>query len=436
MRIATRLSLLIAGAICIVILIGGTSFVSVSELIKANKLVSHSRIVLQELNLLLYNLSDTVGTQRVYIITGQEIYLNAYHALIASTNESIEKISQLVADNPKQSFRASKLNALIKERLASLETTVKLYKDKGKEAAFNRIRTGKSLQFRIALHESIDEMKQCEIDLLQAREQEMQTSASATQLTIVSGVCLGLAISVLFGYLFAKYVLNCIRQLIRAADNIRYGRFDLSTSINSDDEFAELAGAFDTVGQQLLMVSKKLTEQEKVAQENAQTSKQLTAEVDKLQEKLFALGQLTSDEQMVLLNQEENASQLIEIFANLIDIGIQLERVARNNHELTYRIGHTRERAEEKVTSLLDDISSRKSDNLSHDKFLVENIQAELSRESDLYRELSDNGLEVVVQNYLKLVNSKKQLSDKIAKNVSDIRQSIDKRQSLFKIKT
>ncbi len=51
MRVATRLSLLIAGAICIVVLIGFTSYVSVSDLIKANKLVSHSREVLQELNL-------------------------------------------------------------------------------------------------------------------------------------------------------------------------------------------------------------------------------------------------------------------------------------------------------------------------------------------------------------------------------------------------
>src|ERR1700722_5576763 len=123
MRIATRLSLMAVGAVCIILIIGVTSYISVSNLIAANQLFSHSREVLQELNLLLYNLSDTVGTQRAYMITGQEIYLDAYKALVASTNDSLQQIRQLVSDNPAQSYKVEKLSLLVKERLASLEIT-------------------------------------------------------------------------------------------------------------------------------------------------------------------------------------------------------------------------------------------------------------------------------------------------------------------------
>ncbi len=169
MRIATRLSLMSIGAACILLIIGLTSYISVTNLISDNQLSSHSR---QELNMLLYNLSDTVSTQRAYMITGQEIYLDAYRGLIGSTNESLQKIRQLLSDNPMQSQRVDKLSALVKERLASLEVTNLLYQEKGAEPAFHRVRTGHALQFRAALHKSIDEIKGAEIELLQLREKD------------------------------------------------------------------------------------------------------------------------------------------------------------------------------------------------------------------------------------------------------------------------
>lgn len=423
MKLATRLGLLGAGTICVILLIGITSFFSVSDLIKTNKLVSHSREVLQELNMLLYSLSDTVGTQRAYIITGQEIYLDSYHSLVASTNESIQRVTQLVSDNPEQSFRASKLNALIKERLASLDVTVKLYQDKGSEAAYLRIRTGKSLTFRIALHKAIDEMKQYEIHLLQTRDQEMHRSAESTQLTIIAGVCLGLAIVILFGFLFTKYIISCIRQLIRAADNIMYGRFDLSTSTNSNDEFAELAAAFNTLSQQLLVVTKKLSEQEKETEIKAQAIQELSEEVSQLHKQSMTLVQLAKDEQTLLNRQEADVAELVEIFANLEDIALQLERASRNTSELIYRIGRSRERTVENADSFIDGLTNK--------KILAENIHTELSRQADLYRELTETGMEVVIQNYVKLLHSKKYLPDKITKNINNLKDSINKSETV-----
>jgi CHASE3 domain sensor protein len=262
MRIATKLSLMSVGTVCIILIIGITSYISVSNLITANQLFSHSREVLQELNMLLYNLSDTVGTQRAYMITAQEIYCDAYHALVSSTNESLQKIRQLISDNPTQVLRVDKLSILIKERLASLEVTNELYQQKGFEAASYRVRTGNSIKFRINLHRSIDEIKASEVDLLQKRDRELKRSASSTQLTIIAGTCLGLTLIILFSYLFARYTLNCLGQLIRAVDNIRYNRFDLAVSINSNDEFGVLASAFNNVSHQLLTMSNQLNKRE------------------------------------------------------------------------------------------------------------------------------------------------------------------------------
>jgi CHASE3 domain sensor protein len=262
MKIATRLSLMFVGAACIVLIIGLTSYISVSNLIASNQLFSHSREVLQELNLLLYNLSDTVGTQRAYMITGQEIYLDAYKALVASTNDSLQQIRQLVSDNPAQAYKVEKLSLLVKERLASLETTNELYQQKGVEAAIYRVRTGNSVKFRISLHKAIDEIKSTETDLLQKREKELKHSAASTQLTIIASSLLGLILLTLFSYLFGRYILSNLSQVIRAMDNIKYNRFDLSMPANADDEFGELFSAFNIVSHRLLTMANELNKRE------------------------------------------------------------------------------------------------------------------------------------------------------------------------------
>ncbi len=322
MRIATRLSLMFVGAACIVLVIGLTSYISVSNLIADNQLFSHSREVLQELNMLLYNLSDTVGTQRAYMITGQEIYLDAYRALVASTNESLQQIRQLVSDNPVQVFKVDKLGVLVKERLASLEATTQLYQQKGVEPAFYRVRTGNSLKFRIALHRAIDEIKSSETELLQKREKELKRSASSTQLTIIAGSCLGLILLTLFSYLFGRYMLNNLAQLIRAVDNIKYNRFDLSVPTNSDDEFGELSTAFNAVSHRLLTMSNELSkrEEEIVALMSAMQS----SEYDR--SKLAANGLLGRFNNVIQLHIKRSAA----IQKSLADLPLAVEVILKS----------------------------------------------------------------------------------------------------------
>ena len=262
MRIATRLSLISIGAACVIFIIGLTSYITVANLIDDNKSFSHSREVLQELNWLLYSISDTISTQRSYIITGQDAFYDSYKASASATNESLHQIKQLVSDNPNQTLKVEKLTLLVKERLSDLEVTTDLYQQKGAEAAFQRVRIGNSLKFRAAVSRAIDDIKEAEVDLLQLREKELQRGSSSTQLTIIAGTFLGLTLLTLFSYLFGRYILNNMTQLIRALDNMNYNRFGLNIPTNSNDEFSELACAFNSVSSQLLTMSNELSKRE------------------------------------------------------------------------------------------------------------------------------------------------------------------------------
>ena len=50
-------------------------------------------------------MNDAETGQRGYLITGQEDYLEPYHAAVAAIGKSVQRVKQLTEDNPRQQAR-------------------------------------------------------------------------------------------------------------------------------------------------------------------------------------------------------------------------------------------------------------------------------------------------------------------------------------------
>jgi methyl-accepting chemotaxis protein len=338
MKVSTKLSLITGATAVIMLIVGITSVASISNLIQAIQWVSHSKEVLQQINMLLYNLSDTVATQRAYIISDKQPFFDAYKSQIAATEANIEDLRALVSDNPEQLARLKKIEAHVRERLDSLETTIKLYKEKGSAAAFERIRTGKSLQFRIDLQKSIGEMKQYEIDLLDQRDKELRKSTFSSEMTVTFGVLLALVFFGLCNYLFAHAILSCIKQLITASENIKYGRFDLVASTNTDDEFADLAAAFNNIGQQLLVATNKLKQEQKCSEEIKDNLAAVSKELELSKSQVQEISQLSLKENAILAEHKLAITDLSASLAGLLEMCRSMQGFELTGREHVQRI--------------------------------------------------------------------------------------------------
>jgi len=349
MRVAGKLSVISGLTAAIVTVVGATSYYSVSTLIAANDWVLHSKNVLQELDLLLYDITDVVCTQRSYILSGDPAYLEAHKTLIAATDQSLDNIAELEKSNPEQLERAKKLKSLIKERLASLEVTLNTYQQQGLDAAIQRIKRSSVLQFRIRVRAAVDEMKDYELSLLNHRTSDMRQSAWSSELTVVVGTLLALVFTIVYNFLFGQSILSCIKQLLRASENIKYGRFDLSASTDSNDEFAELGAAFNTLGQQLSVTTQQLAAQKKTNAVLAESLSNSKAEVLTLQEKIKQLAFISEDAEWKAAKSNKHHAKLMEILNDLSQLSERLTEFSDRRDDLLQRLELSRERAEHLV---------------------------------------------------------------------------------------
>lgn len=247
MRVGTRVGIMTAASVIMFVVIGTTSFVSVNKLIETQKWVLHTQDVLEEVQTLLSELSDADASHRSYLITNQVNYLEKYRSDTRYAMTQLAKIKELTHDNAAQQKRVTELEGLVKQLVDTFEITLDQYDSKGRDAAFERVKTGYAQSVLLKIREKIGEVHDEETDLLVKRSNDAERSARQFQLTLLASVLLSVAFISLFNFFYAKDIVLRTKSLLKAADNIERGRLDELPVSDSDDEFAELAGAFNHV---------------------------------------------------------------------------------------------------------------------------------------------------------------------------------------------
>ena len=110
---------MVAPAILLVFLAGLAVLSSVSHLYsvrQSRQWLLHSYQVMQATQTSFSLIQDVESGQRGYLFKGDPQYLDSYDASLAKLPAAAANLSRLVADNPEQSARAARLNALIARR--------------------------------------------------------------------------------------------------------------------------------------------------------------------------------------------------------------------------------------------------------------------------------------------------------------------------------
>jgi PAS domain S-box-containing protein len=184
----TAAGLAVAGLILLVV--SGLSYRNARGFIEASQWVSHTHDVLAELEATLSALADAQTTVRAFIITGQEVFLEPYHAAVPAVRAHVDRLKSLTVDNPDQQHRLTTLESAIAEKFDSLQVTIDLRRQQGFEAARQRVASGIGIKQMNEVRSIISEMKQEEEDLLQRRNRDFQLSTQKTTLTFTCVVFL------------------------------------------------------------------------------------------------------------------------------------------------------------------------------------------------------------------------------------------------------
>ena len=235
--VGTRIGAGFALALAVLIAIGLPSYRSVNSLIEASGWQTHTHIVLRNLEGALSELKDAETGQRGYIITGQESYLEPYHAAIKEVWQVSGELRKLTADNPNQQRRLDALQSLVASKLDELKLSIDLRKSKGFDAALAVVVTGEGKQTMDDARKLIGEMEDEELNLLKVRAQRVSVDAERAISIIVYGVPLALVLLAIAGFLITRNISNPLKKLEFFARGVAETGFGTSR--------AEAAGSFE-----------------------------------------------------------------------------------------------------------------------------------------------------------------------------------------------
>ena len=338
MKAKTWLICVTASTAAAVALIGGFSFISVSKLVESHNTVANSRDAIETLEHLLYRVADAGAAERAYLITGQSGYLDAYRATTAELNDCLKDLRAMIQNNPDQLARYNKLQSLIRERITSFDVTIELYNTKGTEVAFERVRQGAGMIFRRDSRALIDDMKREETRLLNERLAAVNSKAETSKSTVLYGTIFSILFILLMNILLRQRIVDCVDRLLKASDNIEHGRYDTVVTVDTNDEFAELAEAFNILGQKLQFLSDQQSQDKQEFEKQKQSITDSQKRIAELSGKITEVSWLAKEEILDSLNLQDTQTALIESIEKISESRAGIERKSHTASEFSQRL--------------------------------------------------------------------------------------------------
>jgi len=162
--------------------------------------------ILNNLEEIISVLGRAEESQRSFLITGEEHYLQPFLNAQSSLLLNLDNLKELVADDRGKQKSVDTLITLIKSRIDVLSTTIELKKlgdDKGTVNRY-RMRVGSDIMNRIFAF--VSKMKAEEYNVLERWDQNVITSVKGTFITIIIGTVISLIIFLIVFYALVKEI--------------------------------------------------------------------------------------------------------------------------------------------------------------------------------------------------------------------------------------
>src|ERR1700674_4374309 len=167
-----------ACALMILLSIGVLSYRSTVRDEEDRGWVVHTHLVLEKLQAVRTDITQAETSQRGYVLTGEEMYLEPYQAGLDQFHRDIEEVQKLTADNPRQQNALVTLKPVVDTRLTLLAGLMEIRRQTGLLAGAEAVAKGNSEELMNEIRERIEEMRLTEERLLKIR---LETAAAGTR---------------------------------------------------------------------------------------------------------------------------------------------------------------------------------------------------------------------------------------------------------------
>ena len=293
MTIAKRIAAGFGTTMLIQIGIGAVCYYSIVQFREANRMVTHTVEMLEQLKSLYANMKAAESSMRGYVIAGDEEFLKPYKAALDEADEIKNRLKSSLI-NPSQRDRFAKLEVPLAGERALFEEVISMRKDeaKGASEATAKIKTRRGLHFMDQIRDGLAKMEEHEKELLDQRSAAADANGVVAVFVIVLGTLLALAVSSVGGFLVVQSILRPVHKLLEGTKKIAQGTLSHRVNLLSHDEIGDLAQAFDRMAEKRQQAHEAMREAAgQITSASAEISASTTQQASGAQEQAAAVTQ-------------------------------------------------------------------------------------------------------------------------------------------------
>jgi signal transduction histidine kinase len=178
--------------------------------------VLHSLAVREQLTRVLNLVEDAETGQRGYLLTGREDYLAPYNLAKEDLPRSLDRVADLVRDDPQEQQAVLELRRPVKDKLDELRSTIEVRKAGRIEAVLAIVNNDTGLRLMEEIRRRIAAMQVEENRLLANR----QSVAARSGMLLQAGVAVAFLMICILGILIARYIRRSLGEITVARDQL------------------------------------------------------------------------------------------------------------------------------------------------------------------------------------------------------------------------
>ncbi len=191
-------------AIAALVIVGILSVRSVQNDAETGDRVTHVMAVLENVETLLSRMKDAETSQRGYLLTQKETYLEPFNSAKADIGGVEDSLRKLLSDSPEQMERFDRLATYIDQKFKELSQTVDLARAGNPEEALVIVRTDRGKLTMDQIRAQGAAMENAERAALAQRQEAWKSSSADTARVVLLGVGTVLILLIIGGFILSR----------------------------------------------------------------------------------------------------------------------------------------------------------------------------------------------------------------------------------------
>jgi CHASE3 domain sensor protein len=302
------------------------SWATTRSLIANNEQVSHTHHVLDQLTTLKTLMLDMETGQRGYVITGNEAFLEPYHAAVRGIPE-VRKVLRTLVKDPEQLRRLDELDPLIDGNVAWRTAIVEKRRAQGLDAAAKEVAGGRGKQLMDEARRVVTAIEQHERDALERGTRAAESAANTSLWTLLLA-SLGAAVAVALVALYLTRSLTA--QLGGAIQHLHSSSAELQAAANEQAsglrEYASIVSDVTTTMKELTTSARQISESAqqvvRVAEDTTEAAEEGTVTLESGRDAMGAIQrqvELIVTHSLDLGRKSQQIGQVLEIINELAE---------------------------------------------------------------------------------------------------------------------